>query len=263
MAELVDALDSKSSFRKGVQVRFLFWALTLLTFFQINPPTALTQDFPEELRDKNIKSIQIIVNNSETVLPVYHLNSQDNLIISFDDISAFQDNLYYSLELRDENWKSLDESYDYWLEGNLFNFIENFEFSDYSQTAYVHYQAQFINSKCYPSKAGNYLLKVYRGTDTSNLLFSRKFYVLENVVSINAGFSEPLNGKLLTTHQKLNLEVLASNIPNIIPENLRVNVYQNAIPINKIENIPVQYYINGLFKYDADRYLTFPGQQRI
>gem|GEM_PF-2654560 len=27
MAELVDALDSKSGFRKGVQVRFLFWAL--------------------------------------------------------------------------------------------------------------------------------------------------------------------------------------------------------------------------------------------
>ena len=26
MAELVDALDSKSCFRKGVQVRFLFWA---------------------------------------------------------------------------------------------------------------------------------------------------------------------------------------------------------------------------------------------
>ena len=27
MAELVDALDSKSCIRKGVQVRFLFWAL--------------------------------------------------------------------------------------------------------------------------------------------------------------------------------------------------------------------------------------------
>ena len=27
MAELVDALDSKSSVRKDVQVRFLFWAL--------------------------------------------------------------------------------------------------------------------------------------------------------------------------------------------------------------------------------------------
>ena len=26
MAELVDALDSKSGFRKEVQVRFLFWA---------------------------------------------------------------------------------------------------------------------------------------------------------------------------------------------------------------------------------------------
>ncbi len=30
MAELVDALDSKSGFRKGVQVRFLFWALSPL-----------------------------------------------------------------------------------------------------------------------------------------------------------------------------------------------------------------------------------------
>ncbi len=29
MAELVDALDSKSGYRKVVQVRFLFWALDL------------------------------------------------------------------------------------------------------------------------------------------------------------------------------------------------------------------------------------------
>ena len=30
MAELVDALDSKSGYRKVVQVRFLFWALKLI-----------------------------------------------------------------------------------------------------------------------------------------------------------------------------------------------------------------------------------------
>ncbi len=30
MAELVDALDSKSGYRKVVQVRFLFWALSIL-----------------------------------------------------------------------------------------------------------------------------------------------------------------------------------------------------------------------------------------
>ena len=30
MAELVDALDSKSGYRKVVQVRFLFWALKTL-----------------------------------------------------------------------------------------------------------------------------------------------------------------------------------------------------------------------------------------
>jgi hypothetical protein len=42
MAELVDALDSKSGYRKVVQVRFLFWAQKLLymrSFFivQVRP----------------------------------------------------------------------------------------------------------------------------------------------------------------------------------------------------------------------------------
>ena len=41
MAELVDASDSKSGFRKKVQVRFLFWALIgiasiLEAFFMFN-----------------------------------------------------------------------------------------------------------------------------------------------------------------------------------------------------------------------------------
>ena len=37
MAELVDASDSKSGFRKKVQVRFLFWALkpTFVGFFYV------------------------------------------------------------------------------------------------------------------------------------------------------------------------------------------------------------------------------------
>ena len=33
MAELVDALDSKSGYRKVVQVRFLFWAQKLKNSF--------------------------------------------------------------------------------------------------------------------------------------------------------------------------------------------------------------------------------------
>ncbi len=33
MAELVDALDSKSGYRKVVQVRFLFWAQKLIKSF--------------------------------------------------------------------------------------------------------------------------------------------------------------------------------------------------------------------------------------
>jgi hypothetical protein len=40
MAELVDALDSKSCIRKDVQVRFLFWAhnhLFEVVFFMANP----------------------------------------------------------------------------------------------------------------------------------------------------------------------------------------------------------------------------------
>jgi hypothetical protein len=35
MAELVDASDSKSGFRKKVQVRFLFWALRIQTVTRV------------------------------------------------------------------------------------------------------------------------------------------------------------------------------------------------------------------------------------
>lgn len=36
MAELVDALDSKSCFGNGVQVRFLFWALDYQSFRKVH-----------------------------------------------------------------------------------------------------------------------------------------------------------------------------------------------------------------------------------
>ncbi|MCX8472915.1 MAG: DUF5103 domain-containing protein [Sediminibacterium sp.] len=222
-----------------------------------------SQDYPEEFRDTKVKTAQIITNNIETSIPIYRLNSRDFLSLEFDILSPFQDNLFYAIELRDYNWEPLNESYDYWLNGNFFNFISDFSFSSYSLTPYVHYRINFPNQNCQPLKSGNYLIKVFRETDTANLVFSKKFYVVSENVLVKTEFGVPYNGNLIVSDQKINMQILATNIENIIPENLKVDVWQNAVPINKALDIPYQFYVNNTFSYDADRYLVFPGNREF
>ena len=62
-----------------------------------------------------------------------------------------------------------------------------------------------INSA--PTRSGNYILKVYLDGDTSNLVFTRRFLVTEDAVTIAAQVLQPFNPQIALTHQKIEFTI--------------------------------------------------------
>ena len=80
-----------------------------------------------------------------------------------------------------------------------------------------------------PTKAGNYLLKVFLNDDTSKLIFTKRFLVVNTKASVSAQITQPFNATFFRTHQRVQVMVNTVNaqINTFSPQDLKVVVVQN------------------------------------
>lgn len=178
---------------------------------------------------RGIKSVQLFRSGDQTSFPVLQLNSSDVLQLEFDDLGTRVTNYYYSFQLCNADWTpSILTSFDY-IRGFQTTRISTYRNSSLATTSYVHYQATIPDRNSSPSRAGNYLLKVFVNNDTTQLAFTRRFVVVNNLAQIGAQVQQPFSGVLFNTGQKLQLAVQTDRRINVMsPADLKVVVLQNG-----------------------------------
>src|SRR5205085_12047550 len=133
------------------------------------------------------------------------LNSSDQLQLEFDQLGTGVSNFYYSFQLCNADWSpSILTSFDY-IRGFQSTRITTYRNSSLATTHYVHYQATIPDRNSSPSRAGNYLLRVYLNNDTSQVAFTKRFVVVNNLTQIGAQVQQPFSATLFRTGQKLQL----------------------------------------------------------
>lgn len=177
--------------------------------------------------DPDIRSIKLYKAGDQTSLPLLNLTG-DYLELHFDDLDNRLKNYYYTFQLCNADWSpSVLHSYEY-IKGFQNVRITTYRNSSLSTTRYIHYQAIVPDRNCYPSRAGNYLLKVFLDNDTSKLVFTRRMMVVDPRVMVTALVQQPFNGSLFQTAQKLNIVVKTdSRIPSTSPNDIKVVILQN------------------------------------
>src|SRR5690606_35031332 len=73
-----------------------------------------------------------------------------------------------------------------YISGNLFDNINDYSFSTTTFKVYTHYDIQFPTRDMKPKVSGNYILKVYRNFDESDIILTRRFMVVEDKFIITA-----------------------------------------------------------------------------
>lgn len=235
-----------------------FW-LVLLGIFVGTNSNAANQINPDKVYDSSIKTILIHPVGNELAMPVVMLNQMNPLQISFDDLKAKYQNYYYSIELMNANWTPSNLSpFDY-VQGFNQNRITQFSISSIAIKSYYHYKFIFPNNTCRPTQSGNYIIKVYKDGNPQQLVFTKRFFVVEDQVAILASVQEPFDGNISKTHQKVQLSVETKKLSFFQPDQLQVQVIQNY-RLNEALITQTPSFIRGsMMEYNSERDLIFPS----
>ncbi|MEO6135133.1 MAG: DUF5103 domain-containing protein [Ginsengibacter sp.] len=219
-----------------------------------------TAQVPDSIYLNNIKTVKLYTANNQLTLPVINLNSGDQVELHFDDMQADVKYYYYTYQLCNSDWKPLNLSQFDYIKGFTQSRINTYRFSSIAYTRYTHYQARLPERNSYPTKSGNYLLKVYLDGDTSKLAFTKRLMVVENKAAILAKVTQPFAPEYFRTHQKVQFTVDVKSIPNFnSPQELRVVVLQNYRWDNAATNLKPAFVRGSKLEYNSETSGIFPG----
>lgn len=192
--------------------------------------------------------------------PLIALNSGEQLELHFDDLDGDVKNLYYGFQLCNADWTPANlQPFDY-IRGFQSTRITTYRNSSISDTRYTHYQAVLPDRSSVPTRSGNYLLKVFRNNDTSDLFFTKRFLVVDNKVSIAARIKQPFNSRNFLTDQRVSVVVNTANsrINVMSAQDLKLVVLQNNIWTTAAMIDKPTIFRGNYFEYDDDN-LSFPS----
>src|SRR4029077_2597521 len=151
------------------------------------------------------------------------------------------------------------QPFDY-IKGFQSNRITTYRYSSISATKYTHYQATVPDRNCVPVRSGNYLLKVFLNSDTSELLFTKRFLVIDSRVSVAAQILKPFNAQLSITDQRVQVGISTINaqINTLSPQDLKVVVLQNNIWPTAVTSNRPNIYRGNYYEYNDDA-MSFPA----
>ena len=240
--------------------------LLLIVFF-------LSAYFADDVYSQHIKNKDLIYDSHiHTVLlhpvgdqlsnPVIRLNSSDKLLLSFDDMSSESFKFKYTYIHCDENWKETNINKMDYLSGYFEGDIENYQFSLNAIPPYIHYEKTLPDNEVRITISGNYILKVYLDNDDeNNVLFTRRFYVIEDLSSIEVAIPYyPKNLEYVRKKQQIDLIVNTPDLFSSEPlQRISITIQQNGRWDNiKRNNKPTSVTMNQL-EFNFREGIVFEG----
>ena len=165
--------------------KLLIILICIISFGEISILKAQnSKEFKDEIFKPFIKTVRLYprLNTSDQDLqaPIVSLTSNPGLILEFDalleDYEPFQAKLIHC----NADWtRSMLSDIEILADYNSFD-LNDFKYSENTNTLYTHYIFEVPKTKV----SGNFILMVYRNGDQDDILFTSRFVVFENRVSI-------------------------------------------------------------------------------
>ena len=202
----------------------------------------------------NIKTVRLrrihSVANRKPQAVLINLSRYENLVLEFDELYKDFSDLSVRVIHCNSDWTPSSYSSIQYIEGYNEYPIRNYQFSINTKIPYTHYWIELPKIKL----GGNYLLVVYRGSNKSDIVLSRRFMVLQEEIFLNATISEPTVISKRRTHQQITFDLNfkkskvqnpSVDIKTVVRQNLRWdNAIKNLKPTEINENQKIMRYKN-------------------
>jgi hypothetical protein len=228
---------------------FMFKKLLLLSVFLFLATTLHAQE-KEVQPPFSIKTVSF-VQNGQNAVPLFLLG--DSFQLQFDDLHGSEDNYYYKITHCDYNWKQSQLSVNEYLNGFNDQRIQEYTNSFNALQIYSHYKLTFPNKLTQLKVSGNYIVSVLN--DSKEVVFSRKFIIYEELVSVPMQIKRARTNPDLPFKHNLDFAIRSSAMTFQSPlTNIKVMLLQNGRLDNVITNIKPMYTIGNdlIYKYDSE-----------
>lgn len=245
-----------SRFSSLIPRLFLFLFLFLLVH-----ALSLSGQIPDAIYNQRIKSVLLHPAGNPIGYPMIRLNSGDQLQLYFDDLDAGVRNYAYTFQLCNADWTpALLNQFDY-IKGFSQIRLTTYRTSSVALTRYTHYQATLPDRNFLPTRSGNYILKVFRDGDTSKLLFTKRFLVVDEKSKAVVQVQQPYNGQIFRTHQKLQFKIALNDQVNVVNhlQQLKVVILQNNRWDNARTNIVPTFFTRNQMEFNTENDCVFPS----
>jgi hypothetical protein len=214
---------------------------------------------PEQVYSPTIKSIQLYPYGNQLGYPLVRLNSGERLELHFDDMDANVKNYSYTYQLCNADWTPAILSHFDFIKGFSQVRLNTYRISSIAFTRYTHYQAVLPDRNCIPSRSGNYILKVFLNGDTSQVIFTRRMLVVEELASIGAQIQQPFNGQFFRTHQKVQFRVNLNEGLDVVnaQQQIKVALLQNMRWDNAITSMKPTFFSRKTLEYNTENEALF------
>src|SRR5689334_2881435 len=155
----------------------------------------------------NIKTVILSPVGFDMTSPIIRLNTEDRLLLQFDDLDKDVKDYYYTLIHCTAQWAPSDLLYSQYLSGFPDDRITDYSFSFNTLQAYTHYRLVIPNSNLIPTVSGNYLLLVFTDNDRSNIVLSYRFMITDSKVNIDAAVHRASVIEERDTRQKMDFSI--------------------------------------------------------
>jgi len=192
--------------------------------------------------------------------PILELNSDQELIFSFDYLEDDIQNLYYSFIHCNSNWEPSSLFPTEYLDGFTENQIHDYNYSFNTSVRYIHYELILPNEDVRFKISGNYLLHVYRNNDPGDIVISQRFAVSENRVGITVNPKRPSFTIHRDSGQEIDFSISYKGYPVKNPyQDIRVSICQNNRWDNAITDLKPSFLRDQALIYDYTEENVFKG----
>lgn len=215
----------------------------------------------EKIEPYHIRTVIFRGSSQFGQLPIINLG--ETLRLNFDDINGDEADYFYKITHHNFDWTESDLSKGEYLDGFDDVRIETYDNSLNSLQIYSNYTLNIPNRETRSlKKSGNYLLSIYN--DDGELLFTRKFMVMENTVKVAAEVKRSRDLKYIDSKQSVHFTIDSPNKLLINPkQNLHTLVMQNSNLNTAITNLKPQYTIGSELIYRYDKESSFWGNNEF
>lgn len=201
---------------------------------------------------ENIRTIIFNSGGNQSQLPIVRLG--EPIFLNFDDLNADEEDYYYRITHHNYDWTESNLAKGEFLEGYDDVRIRNYDNSLNSLQLYAHYRLTIPNQETRRlTKSGNYLISIYK--DTGDLIFSRKFMVIEQAASVAVEIKRARDFNYIQTKQVVQFSIKPGALFLANPkQTVNTLLIQNNNLKTAITGLKPQYTIGQelIYRYDTE-----------